>query len=116
MKATYRPLYLLSLVLALLLLIQSARASSALAYSADVVVLTQQDARMSHATAHLHHITPRVSQLIPRTHQVLPAVRGKMTEYLIPSGNCGPYDIVMGSDGTLWFTITPNAIGSITTY
>jgi len=116
MKATYRPLYLLSLVLALLLLIQSASASRALAYPADGVVLTQQDARMSHATAHLHHITPRVSQLIPHTHHVLPAVRGKMTKYLIPSGNCGPYDIMMGSDGNLWFTITPNAIGSITTY
>jgi hypothetical protein len=42
--------------------------------------------------------------------------QGKMTEYAYPTSALGAWAITAGPKDDLWFTITPNAIGSITTY
>jgi hypothetical protein len=60
-------------------------------------------------------VTPLISHLTARIQRVDPIVRGKITEYPIPTGTSNPTGITQGPDGNLWFTENRvNQIGKLT--
>jgi streptogramin lyase len=70
---------------------------------ASLPIALQRGPRAEPALVRVTRVSPRVARATPLVHRARPVVRGKITEFTVPSPNTEPAGMTAGPSDTLWF-------------